>query len=338
MFTLRVLSREVTEKVLKLSDVISTVEEVYRLKAMGETAVFPLVFHEFEPGVADMDIKSGWLKGSDIFGLKVVSWFGENVKKDLPALIGTILVMDATTGAPQGILDGSHITGIRTGAAGAIGAKLLARKDSKTLMVVGAGHVATFQVAATLTLLPDIEKVYVYDGLNQENAERFAKSMSEVLAENFAMTDCKAVFEAVTDLPAATADSDIIITVTPSREPIIRKEWVKPGTHFSCIGADMSGKEEIEAEIFENARVFTDDTPQCINVGEIEIPVKKGILKAEDIAGEIGEILTGKTCGRENDEQITVFDATGTALLDLLTAKLALAKAEEQGLGETVNL
>lgn len=338
MFTLRVLSREVTEKVLKLSDVISTVEEVYRLKAMGETAVFPLVFHEFEPGVADMDIKSGWLKGSDIFGLKVVSWFGENAKKNLPPLIGTILVMDAKTGAPQGILDGSHITGIRTGAAGAIGAKLLARKNAKTLMVVGAGHVATFQVAATLTLLPDIEKVYVYDGLSQENAERFAASMPEVLTETFAMTDCGAVFEAVTDLPAATAGSDIIITVTPSREPIIRKEWVKPGTHFSCIGADMSGKEEIEAEIFEHARVFTDDTPQCINVGEIEIPVRKGILKESDIAGEIGEILTGKTCGRENEEQITVFDATGTALLDLLTAKLALSKASELGLGETVNL
>ena len=338
MFTLRVLSREVTEKVLKLSDVISTVEEVYRLKAMGETAVFPLVFHEFEPGVADMDIKSGWLKGSDIFGLKVVSWFGENTKKDLPALIGTVLVMDAKTGVPQGILDGSHITGLRTGAAGAIGAKLLARKDSKSLMVVGAGHVATFQVAATLTQLPDIEKVYVYDALSQENAERFAASMPEVLTETFEMKDCRAVFEAVTDLPAATRDSDIIITVTPSKEPIIRKEWVKPGTHFSCIGADMSGKEEIDAEIFDGARVFTDDTPQCINVGEIEIPIKKGILKAEDIAGEIGEILTGKTCGRESDEQITVFDATGTALLDLLTAKLALSKASEQGLGETVNL
>ena len=305
MFTLRVLSREVTEKVLKLSDVIS---------------------------------KSGWLKGSDIFGLKVVSWFGENTKKDLPALIGTVLVMDAKTGVPQGILDGSHITGIRTGAAGAIGAKLLARKDSKSLMVVGAGHVATFQVAATLTQLPDIEKVYVYDALSQENAERFAASMPEVLTETFEMKDCRAVFEAVTDLPAATRDSDIIITVTPSKEPIIRKEWVKPGTHFSCIGADMSGKEEIDAEIFDGARVFTDDTPQCINVGEIEIPIKKGILKAEDIAGEIGEILTGKTCGRESDEQITVFDATGTALLDLLTAKLALSKASEQGLGETVNL
>ncbi len=84
MFNLKVLSKEVTEQVLRMPDVIETVEDVYRLKAQGDTAVFPLVFHEFEPGVADMDIKSGWLKGSDIFGLKVVSWFGENTKKELP--------------------------------------------------------------------------------------------------------------------------------------------------------------------------------------------------------------------------------------------------------------
>lgn len=338
MFELRVLSREVTERVLCLPDVIDTVEEVYRLKAMGDTTVFPLVFHEFNPGVADMDIKSGWLKGSDIFGLKVVSWFGENPAKGLPALIGTVMVMDAKTGAPMGILDGSHITGIRTGAAGAIGAKLLARKDAKNLMIVGAGHVATFQVAATLSLLPGIETVRVYDGLSQENAARFAETMPQVLKETFHMESAGVTFAAVTNLAEATAASDIIITVTPSKEPIIKKAWVKPGTHFSCIGADMSGKEEIDPEIFADARVFTDDTPQCIHVGEIEIPVKKGILKEEAIAGEIGEILTGKTKGRESEEQITVFDATGTALLDLLTAKLALEKAGELGLGETVNL
>ena len=105
MFQLKVLSKEVTEQVLKMSEVIETVKEVYRVKASGETTVFPLVFHEFEPGAADMDIKSGWLRGSDIFGLKVVSWFGENVKKGLPALIGTIMVMDAKTGVPTGLLD-----------------------------------------------------------------------------------------------------------------------------------------------------------------------------------------------------------------------------------------
>lgn len=338
MFNLKVLSKEVTEQVLRMPDVIETVEDVYRLKAQGDTAVFPLVFHEFEPGVADMDIKSGWLKGSDIFGLKVVSWFGENTKKELPALIGTILVMDAKTGVPMGILDGSHITGIRTGAAGAIGAKLLARQDSKNLLVVGAGHVATFQIAAMLTLFPGLEKIRIYDGLSQENAERFAASMPQVLKDSFGIDPGRTTFDAVTDLAGDTKDSDVIITVTPSRQPIIMKEWVKPGTHFSCIGSDMSGKEEIDPQIFADARVFTDDTPQCINVGEIELPIKAGVLRPEDIAGEIGEILTGQTAGRENDAQITVFDATGTALLDLLTAKLALAKAEELGLGETVNL
>ena len=338
MFQLKVLSREVTEQVLQMPEVISTVEEVYRLKAQGDTTVFPLVFHEFEPGVADMDIKSGWLKGSDIFGLKVVSWFGENTKKELPALIGTILVMDAKTGAPQGILYGSHITGIRTGAAGAIGAKLLARPDAKNLLVVGAGHVATFQIAAMLTLFTELENIRVYDGLSQENAERFAASMPQVLRDSFHIDSGQVAFQAVKDLAADTANSDIIITVTPSHEPIIMKEWVKPGTHFSCIGSDMSGKEEIDPQIFADARVFTDDTPQCINVGEIELPIKQGILRKEDIAGEIGEILTGQTAGRQNDEQITVFDATGTALLDLLTAKLALKKASELDLGETVNL
>jgi ornithine cyclodeaminase/alanine dehydrogenase len=100
----------------------------------------------------------------------------------------------------------------------------------------------------------------------------------------------------------------------------------------------MSGKEEIDPAIFEEARVFTDDTDQCINVGEIEIPVAGGILKREAIAGEIGEIIIKKTAGRENDEQITVFDATGTALLDLLTGKLALDAAEKMGIGSTVKL
>lgn len=338
MFNLKVLSREVTEKVLTMPEVIHAVTEVYELKAKGDTTVFPLVFHEFNPGVADMDIKSGWIRGSDIFGLKVVSWFGENVEKGLPALIGTIMVMDSATGVPVGILDGSYITGIRTGAAGAIGAKALARPESKHMLVVGAGHVAAFQVAAVLSLFPGLKTISVYDGLSQENAEKFAESMPQMLKEKFNIDAGEVVFEAVTDLPETTGKSDIIITVTPSHEPIIKKEWVKPGTHFSCIGADMSGKEEIDPEIFDGARVFTDDVPQCINVGEIEIPVAKGILKEEDIAGEIGDVLIGKTAGRENSEQITVFDATGTALLDLLTAKLALKKAEEQNLGETVNL
>ncbi|MEL7647723.1 MAG: ornithine cyclodeaminase family protein [Sedimentibacter sp.] len=339
MFDIKVLSKADTEKLLKMNDVINVVENVYRSKSENKTCVFPLIFHEFEPGVADMDIKSGWLKESNIFGLKLVSWFGENVKKDLPALIGAIMVMDSTTGVPIGILDGAHITGMRTGAAGALGAKYLARPDSKTLLIVGAGHVSTFQMAATLLLFPDLKTVMIYDPMNFNTAITKAETIKDTLKNNFDIkVDEKVKFTAVSDIKDATGISDIIITVTPSRKPIIMKEWVKPGTHFSCIGADMSGKEEIDPEIFRDARVFGDDITQCINVGETEIPVALGIISKEHIAGEIGDIISGKTTGRENNDQITIFDATGIALLDLATAKLALDEAKRNSMGSTVDL
>lgn len=338
MFNIKALKMEDTKKVLKLGKVIETVEEVYRAKSVGSTEVFPLIFHEFNPGVADMDIKSGWMKDNEIFGLKVVSWFGNNVSKGLPTLLGIIMIFNANTGVPKGIIDGSHITGIRTGAAGAIGAKLLARKDAKNLLVVGAGHVATFQVAATLLSFPDLENVMIYDGLDFNTAEKFVANIRETLKNDFEMEEVKANFTAVKNIEEATRKSDIIITVTPSRAPIIMKDWIKPGTHFSCIGADMSGKEEIDPEIFKDARTFVDDIEQCSNVGEIEIPIAKGIMTKDDIVGEIGDIITGKVVGRENDEEITVFDATGTALLDLLTGLLAIEEAEKAGLGQTIEL
>lgn len=337
MIDFKVLRFEDTKKVLKMQDVIETIEEVYRAQSAGQTVIFPLITEEFVPGSAEMDIKSGWLKDNDIFGLKIVSWFEENAKAGLPELIGMIVLMDAKTGAPKGILDGSYITGIRTGAAGAIGAKLLARKNSKNLLVVGAGNVAAFQIAATVLSFPELEKVMVYDGLSYDNAKQFAGGMRERLKHDFEI-ETNAAFEAVENVEAAAGESDIIITVTPSREPIIKKDWVKPGTHFSCIGSDMAGKEEIDPELFRNAKVFVDALEQCIEVGEIEIPIKKGILKKEDISGIIGDIMTGKVSGRESDEQITIFDATGTALLDLLTGALALSQAKKQGLGQTVEL
>lgn len=335
---MKVLKMEDTVKVLKMKDVIETIEEVYRAQSAGASAIYPLITEEFVPGSAEMDIKSGWLKDAGIYGLKSVSWFEQNEKVGLPALLGTILIFDAKTGAPVGLLDGSHITGIRTGAAGAIGAKLLARGDAKNLLLVGAGHVATFQAAATLLSFPGLEKVMVYDGLDYDNADRFAKNLRGTLVADFGMEDVKAEFTAVKDIAEAVGQSDIIITVTPSREPIIKKEWVKPGTHFSCIGSDMAGKEEIDPQIFADAKVFVDDIEQCINVGEIEIPIKKGIMNRENISGIIGDIITGKVSGRENDEQITVFDATGTALLDLLTGMLAIKEAEKQGLGQIIEL
>ena len=338
MFQIKVLKMEETKQLLKMGKVIETVKDVYRAKAQGDTEVFPLVFEEFEHDKAEMDIKSGWMKKEEIFGLKLVSWFADNEKKKIPTVLGTVMVFDAKTGAPKGVVDGTYITGVRTGACGAIGAKLLAREDSENLFVLGAGNQAAYQIAATMILFPGLEKVRVADMLSAANAKIFVKNLPERLKNEFGIDASKVTFEATNDLADAIPKSDIVITVTPSYEPVIKKEWVKPGTHFSCIGSDMAGKEEIDPEIFRGARVFADDIPQCLNVGEIEIPVKKGMLQETEIAGEIGDILAGKTEGRQNDDQITIFDATGVALLDLATAMLALEEAEKQQIGQKAEL
>lgn len=338
MFKVRVLNQENIKKVLDMGSVIDAVERVYVLKHQKKADVFPMVFHEFERGVADMDIKSGYLKEADIFGLKLVSWFGENGKKNLPALIGTTLVFDGKTGLPVGLLSAEHVTGMRTGAAGAIGAKYLARKNSESLLMVGTGHQALFQIGAVLTALPGIRKVMVHSPRTEGKAEKFCEGVEDNLRSMFPGISFQTTFEAANDLKVAVGVSDIIITATPSRKAMILREWVKPGTHISCIGADMEGKQEIDEKIYEIARVFVDDFKQAVAVGETETAVAKGIVSIEEPLPEIGAVIAGEIEGRQSDEDITIFDSTGIALQDLMVSKLALDKAESLGIGDTIDL
>ncbi|MCT4634531.1 MAG: ornithine cyclodeaminase family protein [Firmicutes bacterium] len=350
MFKVRVLNHEIIEEILDMKQVIGAVEKVYTSKAEKKAELFPMVFHEFERGVADMDIKSGHLADADIFGLKLVSWYGENTKKDLPMLIGTTMVFDSITGKPIGILNAGHVTGMRTGAAAAIGAKVLARKESENLLMVGTGHISSFAIAATLIAMDNIKKVRIYDPMNIEEAKKLLASIGEELEKEFlskyqgsSMYDeIKAKFdvefELVEDIEKATSLSDIILTATPAREPMIMKDWVKPGTHISCIGADMDGKQEIDENIFAISRVYVDDLAQAISVGETEIPIKSGAITRDDIIAEIGDVMIGKASGRTSDDEITVYDTTGIALQDLMTSKLVLDIAEEKDMGTVVDL
>ena len=343
-----VLNEETIKKLLDIKNVIKVVEQAYTLKNSNQADLFPIITHIFEPGKADMDIKSGHLKGdANIFGLKLVSWFGENSKKGFPEVIGTIMIFSAKTGIPRGILSGEHITGMRTGSAGAIGSKYLARKDSENLLMVGTGHQAFFQIAANLAVLNQIKKVMVYDPIDYKLAVDFCHKIKERLNEEILSKykDDEILakkydidFVATDDIEKSTSKADVIVTATPSRKPIIKEEWVKKGTHFSCIGSDMEGKQEIDENIFSKAHIFVDDLEQASNVGETEIPIKKGVIKKEDIAGEIGEIIMGTKPGRLSDDEITIFDSTGIAHQDLLTATYAIKIAKEKGWGTTVEL
>lgn len=340
MYKVKVLSGEDIQEVLKMQDVIPAVESVYRQKAHNAAVDWQTIYYEFNPGTADTDIKSGWLKGSEIFGVKLVSFFGKNAEKGLPTMVGFIVLTDANTGVPLGFLNGEYITGIRTGASCAVAVRELANPGSENLLVVGTGNVALFNVAAVLTMMPNIKHVRVCDPIDYNRARNFLTDLEKRCESIGAGLSSELIFSGVTppELANTVNDSQIIVTATPSREAIIKKEWVASGTHFSCMGADMPGKTELDPEIVRNARIFMDDKPQCLTDGEIEIPLKEGIISEYDLAGEIGELLIGKLEGRTSDDQITIFDSCGLALHDLATAKIAVDKADFKGLGSEVEI
>ena len=351
MGKITVLNQKAIQQVLSLEAVIAGVEAAYVAKSTGRGVVWPMIFYEFAPGQADMDIKSGYLPDQGIYGLKLVSWYGDNPVQGLPALFGTTLVFDSATGAPIGLLDAEYVTGMRTGAAGAIGAKYLARPDSRELLLVGAGHQALFLAAATLAVMENIQRIRVCDPVNPDQGEAFCQSLPHRLQEHFGSGPGSATpagaqlaekfavrVESVTDLAAAVATSDIILTATPARKALIQAAWVRPGTHLSCIGADMAGKQEIDPQLLPQARVFADDIPQSLAVGELEAAAQAGLLREEDLAGEIGQVIAGHLPGRRDAGEITLFDSTGIALQDLVCSQLALAAAQAQGVGVTVDL
>ena len=174
------LSRADIEKVLDMKSTIEGVREVYRLKSLGRTAVWPLISYDFDDPHGVMDIKSGCVFGENVHGLKMLNSFPGNARRGLPVFTGVLMIFDSETGIPQGVMDASFITCMRTGAAGALGANLLARPESHRLFILGAGRQAMFQIAASLLLMPKIDAVRISDPLDAENARRFALHYAQV--------------------------------------------------------------------------------------------------------------------------------------------------------------
>ena len=319
--------RAALEQRLKMDDVLDVVEGVYKSKAEGKTVVWPTVTHHFEDRGAVMDIRSGYDRGSEVYGAKLLATFPENEKRGLPPFSGILVAMDGTTGLPKGIMDASFITSMRTGAAAAVSARALARPESDTLLVLGTGRQSLFMIGAALTAMKNIKTVYCAEPMNLDAAKPYAAACPQRMQEMFGLDASDVQFIPVSDLAESVGKADIIITITRATKPLISRDWVKPGTHLSCIGADMPGKEEVDPAILRDAVVYVDDVDQCVNAGECELAVKGGYMTREHISGQIGEVLLGAKKGRTSADEITVFDATGLALLDLAVAKKVVEEA-----------
>jgi alanine dehydrogenase len=212
---------------------------------------------------------------------------------------------------------------MRTGAAAAVSAKWLARKNSKRLAIVGAGHMAVGTLA-TCDVLFEWDEVRVWS--------RTRKTLDAFVGEEQPKYG-RFEIAASTDLEKVVRGADVVVTVTPAREPLVKNDWIGPGTHIAALGADKGGDQELDPRIVQRARIFVDDIRQCRTDGEINMPLSQGLIKETDLAGEIGEVITGRKPGRRDEEEITLFDSTGIALQDSATVPLEYERALAAGVG-----
>lgn len=307
-----------------MKEVIGTVEEAYAAFNSDKVEQPNYTSIHLPPPRGEIDFKLGYNKTNEMISMKASSGgFIENqAAHGVPSGMGTILLFDARSCALICIMDGSLITGLRTGAAGAVSVKALARRGAKKITSIGTGNQARMQIRAIKEIM-EIEEIHAWD-----SAPNTLSKYKRDIETEFGISVIRA-----NSKKEAVEQADILITTTRGKGSLVEAAWVKPGTHIVAIGTDQQGKQELDPEIFRNAKVVVDSIAQCTEKGETWHPLNKKVISIDDIHGEIGEILLGKKPGRENDVEVTIFDATGMAIQDNTTASRIYRNAIEREVG-----
>jgi len=299
------------------------VEDAFRAYGEGRVNMPPKAYLTLARGDFRAMYGEIFLSRGHICGLKWVNVHPGNPAQGLLTVMAKILLNDPDTGLEFADLDGTQITNYRTGAAGGVAARHLARPDASRLGLIGAGAQARTQVAAILKVRP-IQEIVVFDR-HRDHSQTFAAGIAAAFG-------VKA--RAATAAAEAVTGQDIVVTTTPSRTPVVERQWVSPGTHINAIGADAAGKQELAPAILTAAKVVVDDWAQASHSGEINVALARGELAQAQIYGSLGDIVAGKKPGRETPVEITVFDSTGLIIQDLALGLAVYQRARERGLGE----
>ena len=307
---------------LTIDECIAAVERVFRLCGEGRAVPTEIVSIHMPHG--SFHVKTGLLDfGRQYFAAKVNGNFPDNGSRfGLPTIQGVLVLCDVDKGYPLAVMDSREITSLRTGAATAIAAKRLARRDSRTVTICGCGVQGRVQVEA-LARVCRLQTVLAYDQ-NGEQALRFAREVTQDLA---------VTVRAVTDLSVAARQSDICVTCTTSRQPLLCSDDIAPGTFIAAVGADNPEKQELHPDLMAKNKIVTDVIEQCAVMGDLHHALEAGVVTRSDVYAELGEVVAGKKLGRESDEEIIIFDSTGMALQDVSAAAIVYEKAERQGSG-----
>ena len=314
-------SREI-QNLLTLDECIGAVEHAFR--AYGEGRAVPPAVLSMHTEDGGFHVKVGLLElGRSYFAAKVNGNFPENGSRfGLPTIQGVIVLCDAGNGTPLAVMDSRDITSLRTAAATAVAAKFLAREDSRAATICGCGNQGSIQLKALLRVR-HIQNVFAYDK-DGEKALRFAREFA---------SDPKISVTPTEDLSAALRQSDICVTCTPSRQPLLGVDDVLPGTFIAAVGADNPQKQELHPSLMAGSKIICDLLEQCAVMGDLHHALDAGAVARANVHAELGEVVAGKKRGRESPEEIIIFDSTGMALQDVAAAAVLYEKAERQGCG-----
>ncbi|WP_298837018.1 iminosuccinate reductase BhcD [uncultured Roseobacter sp.] len=321
---LLIVGEDICAQVVSSADAFTAVEAVFGAMAKGDAYNFPVIREAIGYADALYGFKSGFDRAGKTLGVKSGGYWPGNMEKGLTNHQSTIFLFDPDTGMLQALVGGNYLTAVRTAASSSVSISHLARSDAKVLGMVGAGHQSTFQLRAAAEQR-DFEKVVAWNP-HPDMLPRLGAVAEEIGLE----------FEAVTQEELG-AQADVIITITSAFEPLMMKDWIKPGTHIACMGTDTKGKQEVDPQLLAAATVFADEIAQSVTIGEAQHAVSAGLISDGDIT-PVGAVINGDHPGRTSADEITLFDGTGVGLQDLAVASVAARVAEETGKATRVSL
>jgi len=301
---------------LPMSECIAVMEKMFRSLAAGE-CLQPLRSIMWLPDRKGLlGMMPGHAASLDVMGIKVISVFHANSEAGLPSHQGVVILFDAKNGQPLMLFDALEITAIRTAAASAVATRVLSRKNSSILAIIGSGEQAKRHIESML-LVRNIKQVNI-----SSRSEKNAKTLAEQVSSQYNIP-----VQVFKNAKEAVAHADIICTVTSSKEPVVMADWIAPGTHINAVGSSTPATRELDTATIVASKLFTDRYESIFNeAGDFLIPKKEGAVTDEHVKAEIGEVLSGTKKGRENNEEITVFKSLGIAAEDIFSAEYVYKK------------
>lgn len=317
------LSAENVRQALPMPDAIVAMRDAFAQLSDGQVTLPPRQHMEAPNEHGTALVMSCYSSALKLFTLKFLTVFSQNRQQGLPLIQALVILSDSTTGAHLAVMDGASLTAIRTGAASGLATDLLARSEATTLAVFGAGVQARTQLQA-VCCVRTIRQIRVYDA-DQTAAERFAAAMEQELRLPVA---CAA------SPVEAVADADVICTATTSQTPVFEDGFLKPGTHINAVGSYRPEVAEISSATVSRARVVVDHRASALEeAGDLLQPLRQGLIQEAHFGAELGEVVLGRSPGRRNNEEITLFKSVGVAIQDLCAAACTLKNARRLGIG-----